>query len=188
MDFGLFRDFDRTKDPNTKTMAVVAMLLPFLAVFASQASKEYRSSEEDGACVAWRPPPILYSIVWVVLAFTCGMSWAYVVLQPAFSRRAKTRKNTVTILFTLVFSLVAVWQFTYHKKHSGDDPTDTSLKSELEVKREGLAVFILLVLLITALMFPLYSISPLAAAGVAPLLVWGLIQLFASISELQCLE
>jgi len=69
-------------------------------------------NKTSGVKVSFRPPPIVFSIVWPVLYLLFGLSWFFA---------QKNNKILVHIFFSILVILLSLWIYVYSCKNNKKD-------------------------------------------------------------------
>jgi tryptophan-rich sensory protein len=144
-------------------VSIVVGLLPLLLfAFAPLVSSA------SGRVVAWRPPPVTYSIVWSALIVCIIVSWWFVCA-------ATTCDHTSWValggLYTTLVALSVAWIVLYNRD-----------------KSHGIPVFLSLLMVLSATLPATHHVDPRASSLLAPLLVWGVFQLAVNCAEVAALQ
>lgn len=122
-------------------------------------SYKCKMDENDGKVVNFRPPSIVFSIIWPILYILLGFSWIY----------AKNKKYN-DILYFILSSLLAIWLMIY---------------SCIDDKKN--AIYILLLTILTIIILIIKSPDK-SRILLSPLLVWIFYALLLNTTEVQYLK
>jgi len=119
-------------------------------------------NKDSGAVVPIRPPPIVFSIVWPILYLMLGFSWFY----------ARKNNNVISDLFySILVFLLSVWILVYSCQ-----------------KNKKLAIYILLLSVITGIFAYNFSLNFNSKLLIAPLIAWLIFATILSITEVILLK
>jgi len=132
------------------------IILPALLGYGS--SIFCKVGKESGSIVSFRPPPIVFSIIWPILYILLGLSWFY----------ARKENSILTdIFYTLLVLLLCLWIFVYSCK-----------------KNKKLAIYVLLISIVFSGLC--YTIgNNISKLMIVPLIGWLLFAMLLNIFEVK---
>lgn len=146
-------------------IGLVWCFVPFLILILGWALPAMRSSSNDGACVKWRPQGYVYIVAWFFIIFCMVVSWNEI--SKSIIPLKSFVIQAILVLFLILLSLMWLWR--YHVN-----------------KLEGISVFVFLIMVLGIELPLAWSSSPLALAGLMPLLVWAIFQISLNATEMNC--
>ncbi len=134
------------------------LIIPIPAILGYATSMFCKVGKTSGETVAFRPPPIVFSLVWPILYILFGLSWFY-------SR--KIHRELSDIFYSILTVLLCIWIFVYSCKNN---------------KKYG--IYVLLLSIIFAILC--YTVADLKSRCLlAPLMGWLLFAMLLNIFEVQ---
>jgi tryptophan-rich sensory protein len=136
---------------------IIRLLYPMIIGYII--SYQCKMNKSDGSIAKFRPPPIVFGIVWPILYILIGLSWITAV-------NSKTNKYT-DIIYFILSSLLAMWLIVY---------------ACLKDKQSALYILLLTLLSISILMI----IGPKNSQFLlSPLLIWIFYAILLSTTSIQ---
>lgn len=144
----------------------ILAVLPLLYCFGLQ-SLGAGTPRDAGENLKFRPPGIIFSIVWTILFILVGVSWAiaYVV-----SQNKKYEKVAVVLFYLLLTLLLGLWSFVYGA-----------------LDRRTVASW-LLILIIANIFICMTLGNSISKSMLAPLVAWCIFAMIMNTTEVQFTE
>ena len=147
-----------------QTLDVVYLLLPALIGYGVALACPIDSSA--GSSVKFRPPSVIFGIVWAILFILFGLSWVFA----AKSQDTNFEKYMVPVMYSAVVFCLGLWEYVYSNKCSNSKKKEAS--------------WIILVCLIF-LLICLQLGTKVSRILACPLLAWILFALIMNTTEVQ---
>uniref|UniRef100_A0A6C0I1C8 TspO/MBR family protein n=1 Tax=viral metagenome TaxID=1070528 RepID=A0A6C0I1C8_9ZZZZ len=93
-------------------MDYVTIFIPILMGFSS--AMLCNVGEDSGNIVKFRPPAIVFSIVWTILYLLIGISWYFARQKPLLNIFSKI--NIVDVMYVLLNIILCLWVYLYSCK------------------------------------------------------------------------
>jgi hypothetical protein len=147
-----------------RIIGVIWFFVPWL-IFILSRVPVFKTGNDDGKCVKWRPPSATYAVAWSFLIIFLILSWLVI------SREATDNLlwSVQVVLVFVVILLCLLWMYFYHQN-----------------KSDGIAVFIFLLFFLVLLLPISFKTNIYAGALLMPLLVWAIFQLGINCAEMTC--
>ena len=134
------------------------LIIPIPAILGYVTSMFCKVAKSSGENVAFRPPTIVFSLIWPILYVLFGLSWFY-------SR--KINRELSDIFYSLLSIILCIWIFVYSCKNN---------------KKYG--IYVLLLSIIFSILC--YTVADLKSRCLlAPLMGWLLFAMLLNIFEVQ---
>lgn len=157
------QDDGMSKDNIFRLLCIVTFAAPVSIAF----TQLYRNMAKDAESVRSRPTDRTYAWAWgIIITLLCLSSIPFI-------RNTNSKLNMTFALLLVILIVVLGWMWVIKY------PTD---------KKAGISIFVFLAMVVVATVMFYYSVSPVAAVMVSPLLVWVVVQYVVSAKELDMKE
>lgn len=155
-------------DPFRKVVTIMWIFAPIaIPLVANFGAWKMKKDDNLAKCVPFLPEPWMYTASWIFLLVCLAASWIAI----SSTTPAESKIFTYhTLMYLLLISGMVVWLWAYSK----------------ESKADALSVMVLLVFVLVMIIPTAYSMNPLGASLLLPLLVWLIFQLYVSIKDTEC--